>query len=72
MSARYLLRLSFVCALVLVVDAGEVGHDDGDGKGDDEHPGEGADTADTLAHHGTGHHVPVPAHSASHILVCRN
>ena len=57
----YLLRLPLVCPLVLVVDAREVGDDDGDGQRDDEHARQRADAADQLAQRGLGHHVAVTA-----------
>jgi len=55
-----LLRFAFVGALVLVVDAGEVGDDDGHRKRDDEHAAEGADAAHYLPHLRARHYVAVP------------
>ena len=44
-----------------MVDAAEVGDDDGHGQRDDEHAAEGADAAHQLPHGRAGHHVSVPA-----------
>ena len=44
-----------------MVDATEVGDDDGHGQRDDEHAAEGADAAHQLPHGRAGHHVSVPA-----------
>ncbi len=49
-----------------MIDPGEVGHDDGDGEGDDEHSAERADAADDLAQHGGGHHVAVAQRRHGH------
>lgn len=56
-----LLSLALVGALVLVVDAGEVGDDDWHGQGDDQHAGQRADAAHYLASDGLWYHVAVPA-----------
>ncbi len=55
----HLLGLSLVGPLVLMVDPGEVGHDDGDREGDHQDAGQGAHAADDLAQSGVRHHVAV-------------
>lgn len=55
----HLLCPALVGALVLVVDAAEVGDDDGHGQGDHQHPAQGADGAKDLPSDGLGHHVTV-------------
>ena len=57
--SAHLLCLSLVGPLVLMVDPGEVGHDDGDGEGDHQHARQGAHAADDLAQPGVRHHVAV-------------
>lgn len=56
----YLLGFSFVCPLVLVINAREIRDNDGDGKGDDQDSGERANATDHLAYAGVGNHVTVP------------
>lgn len=68
----YTLSFSFVRPLVLMVDPAEVGDNDRDGKGDDEHSAEGADAADDLAGDGLRHHVAVPADAENHTLTQRS
>lgn len=58
---NYLLRPHLVRSLVLVVDAAEVGHDDGYGQGDHQDATEGADGAEDLPSDGVGDHVSVAA-----------
>lgn len=55
----YLLSASLVGSLVLVVDATEVGHDDGDGQGDHQHATEGANGAKDLTGDRLWHHVAI-------------
>lgn len=55
----YLLSAPLVRPLVLVVDATEVGDDDGDGQSDHQHPAEGANGAEDLAGDGLWHHVSI-------------
>ena len=55
----YLLSAALVRSLVLVVDAAEVGDDDGDGQSDHQHAAQGADGAEDLSSDGFWHHVPV-------------
>jgi len=57
------LRLPLVCALVLVVDATEVGYDYRDRQGDHQHPTERANSSHDLAGNRLGYHVAVPAHT---------
>ena len=57
----YLLRLSFVGALALMVDAAEVGHDDRDRQRDDQNTAQRTHAANHLADHRTRHHVTIPA-----------
>ena len=45
-------RLDLVPSLLPVVELGEAVADDGDGQGDDEHPEDGAEAAEHLAHPG--------------------
>lgn len=59
LSAPYLLCPALVGTLVLVVDAAEVGDDDGNGQGDDQHPAQRADGAEDLPGNGLGHHVTI-------------
>lgn len=59
LSAPYLLCPALVGTLVLVVDAAEVGDDDGNGQGDDQHPAQRADGAEDLPGDGLGHHVTI-------------
>ncbi len=61
----YFLRFPLVCPLVLVVDPGEVGDDDGDGQRDDEHARQRADAADQLPQHRLRDHVAVPEAEAN-------
>ena len=53
------MGFAFVGALVLVVDAAEVGDDDRHGQGDDEDAAQRADAADDHAGDRLGHHVTV-------------
>lgn len=55
----YLLSAPLVRPLVLVVDATEVGDDDGDGQSDHQHAAEGANGAKDLAGDGLWHHVSI-------------
>lgn len=55
----YLLSAAFVCSLVLVVDATEVGDDNGDGQSDHQHTAQGADGAEDLPGNRLWHHVTV-------------
>ena len=57
----YLLSLALVRPLVLVVDATEVWHDDGDREGDHQHARQGTHAADNFAQHRVWHHVSIPA-----------
>lgn len=57
--STHLLCLSLVGPLVLMVDPGEVGHDDGDGQGDHQHAGQGTHAPDDLAQARVRHHVTV-------------
>ena len=57
--SAHLLGLSLVGALVLMVDPGEVGHDDGDRQGDHQHAGQGTHAANDLTQPGVRHHVSV-------------
>jgi len=75
---RYLLRFALVGALVLMVDATEVGHDDWDRKCYDEHAAERTNSAHNLADDRVGNHITVPAaqhsrqlahHSRRHCVV---
>lgn len=43
-----------------MVDPAEVGHDDGDGQGDDQHAAQRADGAEDLPHDGLWDHVSIP------------
>lgn len=45
----YPLSFSFISALTLVINSTEVRHDNGNGKGDDQHTAQRANTADNLA-----------------------
>ena len=45
----YLLGLSLVSPLVLVINAREIRHNDGDGKGDDQNSGQRANATDQFA-----------------------
>ena len=56
-----LLSFALVRALVLVIDATEVGDDDRNRKCYDEHAAERTDSADYLADYRLRHHVSVPA-----------
>lgn len=56
-----LLRSHLVRSLVLVVDAAEVGDDDGDGQSNHQHAAQGADGAEDLPGDGVGNHVTVAA-----------
>lgn len=58
-AAAYLLCPALVGTLVLVVDAAEIGDDDGNGQSDDQHPAQRADGAEDLPSNGLGHHVTV-------------
>lgn len=55
----YLLSTPFVCPLVLVVDATEVGDNDRDGQSDHQHTAQGADGAEDLPGNRLWHHVSV-------------
>lgn len=55
----YLLSASLVGSLVLMVDATEVGHNDGDGQGDHQHAAEGANGAKDLTGDRLWDHVAV-------------
>lgn len=55
----YLLRAPLVGPLVLVVDATEVGDDDGDGQSDHQHAAEGANGAKDLPSDRLWHHVSI-------------
>lgn len=55
----YLLSAPFVCPLVLVVDATEVGDDNRDGQSDHQHTAQGADGAKDLPGNRLWHHVSV-------------
>lgn len=56
----HLLRLSLVGALVLVVNAAKVGHDNWNWQRDDEYTAKRANAAHYFANHGCRHHVAVP------------
>lgn len=56
----YLLSAAFVRSLVLVVDATEVGDDDGDRQGNHQHAAQGADGTEDLSGNRLWHHVSVP------------
>ena len=56
----YLLGFSLVWALILVINAREIRHNDGDGKGDDQDSGQGANATDHFAYCRAGHHVTIP------------
>ena len=45
----YLLGFPFVSPLVLVINAREIRHNDGDGKGDDQDSRQGANATDQFA-----------------------
>lgn len=60
----YLLCAALVRSLVLVVDAAEVGHDDRDGKCNDQDTAEGADRAEDLTRDRFRNHVSVPTEEA--------
>ena len=62
------LRLPLVCALVLVVDATEVGYDYRDRQGDHQHPTERANSSHDLAGNRLGYHVAVPAHTNNSLM----
>lgn len=55
----YLLSTTFVCSLVLVVDATEVGDDNGDGQSNHQHTAQGTDGAEDLPGNRLWHHVSV-------------
>lgn len=55
----YLLSTAFVCSLVLVVDATEVGDDNRDRQSDHQHTAEGADGAKDLPSNCLWHHVSI-------------
>ena len=55
----YLLGFSLVWALVLVINAREIRHNDGDGKGDDQDSGQGANATNHFAYCRAGHHVTI-------------
>ena len=57
----YLLGAAFVCPLTLVVDAAEVGHDDGHRQSDYQHATQRTDGAKHLPYNGLRNHVSVPA-----------
>ena len=62
----YLLSAALVRSLVLVVDATEIGNDDGDGQSDHQHAAQGADGAEDLPGNRLGHHVSVSAMETDH------
>lgn len=55
----YLLSAPLVGPLVLVIDATEVGDDDGDGQSDHQHAAEGANGAKDLTGDRLWHHVSI-------------
>ncbi len=55
----YLLSAAFVCSLVLVVNATEVGDDDRNGQSDHQHTAQGADRAEDLPGNRLWHHVSI-------------
>lgn len=55
----YLLGFPLVWALVLVINAREIRHNDGDGKGDDQDSGQGANATDHFAYCRARHHVTI-------------
>lgn len=61
------LSLALVSSLVLMVDAAEVGNDDGNRQSDDQHPTEGTDGAKDLPCYGLRDHVSIPAEQEQEI-----
>jgi hypothetical protein len=55
-----LLSLALIGPLILVVNSTEVGDDDGNGQGNDEHSAQRADAAHHFAGYRFGNHVAVP------------
>lgn len=61
----HLLCSSLLGSLALVVDSAEVGHDDGDRQGDDQHATQRADGTKDLPHNGLWHHVTISKRAES-------
>lgn len=61
------LSPTLVSSLVLMVDAAEVGNDDGNRQSDDQHPTERTDGAKDLSCYGLRDHVSVPTEKEQEI-----
>ena len=56
----YLLSSPFIRPLILVINPGKIGHDNGYGKSDHKDSRKGTNASDEFTQHRTGNHVAIP------------